>query len=144
MQHGHYTTATFDQRRYVGRVSIIHDIMTPSQPTIFVEKDALNMLFQPIPVFWDLQENFGVDCHLKNIWKDCKTTTEVARSCIWTQQKTSWYATRRSYPDSWSVSLVTSSLWHCINGSYCAEGTLTSLKDVGLLLNNNERPDLKI
>jgi hypothetical protein len=32
-------------------VSIIHDIMTPSQPTIFVEKDALNMLFQPIPVF---------------------------------------------------------------------------------------------
>ena len=36
------------------------------------------------------------------------------------------------------------SLWHCINGSYCAEGTLTSLKDVGLLLNNNERPDLKI
>ena len=39
------------------------------------------------------------------------------------------------------------SLWHCINGSYCAEGTLTSLtshKDVGLLLNNNEWPDLKI
>jgi len=51
MQHGHYTTAMFDQRRYVGRVPIIHGIMTPSQPTIFVEKDALNMLFQPIPVF---------------------------------------------------------------------------------------------
>ena len=84
-----------------------HDNIT-ALPTIFVEKGALNMLFQPLPVFWDLGENFSVDCHLKNIWKDCRTTTEAARSCIRTLQKTSWYATRRSYVDSWSVSLVTS------------------------------------
>jgi len=79
-----------------------------SQPTIFVEKDALNMLFQPIPVFWDLRETFVSMCHVKNIWKDCRTTTEAARSCIWTLQKIFPNATMRSYPDSWSVSLVTS------------------------------------
>ena len=51
MQHGHCTTVTSDQSRYAGWVLIIHGIMAPSQPTMFVEKDALNVLFQPIPVF---------------------------------------------------------------------------------------------
>ena len=61
MQHGHYTTAMFDQRRYVGRVPIIHGIMTPCSANNFRGKRCSEHVVSTNTCLLRFTGNFCVD-----------------------------------------------------------------------------------